>query len=210
MSSPSSSRTASLTDEETVTVTVPAPDASGITAISSRLLDATDFLAGVETPVAAAEVSFAGQNIFATTAADGSFTLTATEAGTQTLQLVPASGTTAPDGSPYAEGRESVALISGVTTVPEDPFLLLRLPAGACEPVIAGQPTQVVPRRPRRHPGPGGRCRRRRIRGLHRRGAHRDRPEHPAAPHQPLPAADRPGLQPGVRALGCHDLPQSG
>ena len=134
-----------LTDEETVTVTVPAPNAGGVTQLSGRLLDAVDFADGIETPVVNSTVSFVGQNLFATTGSDGSFIIATATSGGQVLNFDGDSADQPAGGSRYLDARYQVDLIASVTNVPDDPYFLDRHdPALACSPVLAGQAATIA------------------------------------------------------------------
>jgi len=114
---------------ETITVTVPAPDPAGVTALSGRILDANAFELGQTVPVVGATVSLLGTGSSAQSDANGNFTLSGIPGSSQIFDIATASP--APDGSTYAGFREDIVLISGVNNVVSRPFFLPRIAANS-------------------------------------------------------------------------------
>jgi len=116
-----------LTDSEIARITVQSPDPNGVTALSGRILDTTDFVQGQETPVVGATVSILSSGVSTTTDQTGRFLLDGLPAGSQLLDIDPSTAAPAPDGSPHAGFREEIDLIEHVNNIVERPFFLPRL-----------------------------------------------------------------------------------
>ncbi len=117
------------TDSETVTISVLGPQPGGETALSGQLLDTTDFVRDVITPVVGATVSIVGTDISTVSDASGRFLLRGMRAGLQVFDIDSSTAHPAPDGSRYAGFHQGIQLLEGVTNVVERPFFLPRLAA---------------------------------------------------------------------------------
>jgi len=116
-----------LTDTEPITLTVQGAPPGGITGLTGRLLDTTDFSSGQETPVVGATVSFVGTGLSTISDASGFFTLLGAPPGIHLLEINGRTADPAPDGSAYAVFRQKIELIPNVTTVENRPFFLPRI-----------------------------------------------------------------------------------
>ena len=136
-----------FTDSQTITITVLDPDPSGVTAFVGRVLDTSDFVQGLETPVVGATISLLGTGFSTTSHADGSFTLSGIPSGSQILDIDSSTAGPAPDGSPYSGFREEIELIEGVSNVVERPFFLPRVEQESLTLVRSFETTMVENRR---------------------------------------------------------------
>ena len=101
------------TASETVTITVEAPPPGGVTSLVGRILDANDFVGGIETPVVGATVSLLGVGASTVSDADGRFALTGIPGDSQVFDIDVSTADPAPDDSPYAGFREELHIIPG-------------------------------------------------------------------------------------------------
>ncbi len=129
-----------LSDSESVIITV--TETPVATAFSGRILDADAFEAdGTELGVFGATVTAGGATT--TSAADGSFTLSAIADDASLIALDPSAAQAAPDGSAYGGLSEAIELIAGVENVRAVPFFLMRAPAAIEVPVSTTGTTLV-------------------------------------------------------------------
>jgi len=133
-----------LMDEETVDITVPAPDPGAPTSFTGRVLDANDYAAdGTVTPIVGAEIAFLGAAGSATSGSQGFFNLTNLPAGSQTLDIDATGANPAPDGSPCAGFREERRLKAHVENMEDRPFFLPRIDT-ASEALVDPETTTMV------------------------------------------------------------------
>ncbi len=116
-----------LSDQETVTLTIPAIDGTASTRFSGRLLDANDYANGITTPIVGATVSFLNNGPAAVSDAQGYFSLDNLTAGTQVLDIDPSGAQDSPAGGPYGGFREQYLLYEHVDNLQERPFFLPRI-----------------------------------------------------------------------------------
>jgi len=114
-------------DSESLTITVLAPAPGTPTSVRGRVLDTTDGVAGVETPIVGARVSLLGSGVVAFTDAAGAFELLNVPGEDQVIDFDTRSALPAPDGSAYAGFREKIFLQPGTTNVIARPFYLPRI-----------------------------------------------------------------------------------
>ena len=124
-----------FTAEETVTITVPAPDPAAPTTFSGRVLDANSMADGLTVPVIGATVSFLGTAVSAVTDAAGNFILTDIPATGQVFSIDGDTAQAAPDGAAYASFREQVSLVANVDNIVARPFSMPRIDAASLTPV---------------------------------------------------------------------------
>lgn len=116
-----------LSDQETVTFTIPAIDGTASTRFSGRLLDANDYANGITTPIVGATVSFLNNGPAAVSDAQGYISLDSLAAGTQVLDIDPSGAQDSPAGGPYGGFREQYLLYEHVDNLQERPFFLPRI-----------------------------------------------------------------------------------
>ncbi len=133
-----------LTDEEAINITVNDVPVGGVTTLTGRLLDTTDFINGVETPVVGAGIALLNTGFSTSTDALGNFTLTGIPGGSQIFDINPATASPAPDGSSYAGFREEMTIINGAANVVERPFFLPRIDGASATQVDPTTTTMVV------------------------------------------------------------------
>lgn len=135
------------TASQTVTLTVQPPAPGSDTALSGRLLDTSDFVGGVETPVVGARVSFAGESTTSASTvsdADGRFLLTDIADDEGVLFIDSTQALPAPDGALYASFAEALELIEGTENALDRPIFLPRIDAASLTLVDPSQTTTVV------------------------------------------------------------------
>lgn len=128
---------------QSVRLTVTPPAAGGTTAVSGRVLDTTDAVAGQTRPVSGVRVSLLGVPATAITGADGRFSLSGIPSGKQVLDLDTASAALAPDGSPYAGFREEITLLESIDNIVTRPFYLPRVDVSSLTPLSPTTATVV-------------------------------------------------------------------
>jgi RHS repeat-associated protein len=131
----------SLTDSETITITVPA--AGTTTSFSGRVLDANSAAGGQTVPVVGATISLLGTGSSAMSGSQGLFTLTGIPSGHQVLDIATATAQPGPAGSRYGGFREAIELVGGVENVITRPFFLPRIDE-ASSTVVDPNATTVV------------------------------------------------------------------
>lgn len=142
------------TDSESVLVTVVGAPPGGATALSARLLDATDAAIGNTTPIVGATVTLLDPatgtdvGVFATSDTNGDFLLSGVPSGGLVLDVDSTTAQSAPDGSDYASFREEITLIDGVTNVIERPVFLPRVDPAGVAFVDANSTTTTVVENP--------------------------------------------------------------
>ena len=136
-----------LTDSESVSITVNAAPVGGVTAISGRVLDTNDFVAGVVplTAVQGATISVIDAPAITTvTDAAGYFTLSGIPAGLQVLDLDTSTVVNAPFDVAYAGFREEITIIADVTNEIDRPLYLPRIEADSLTTVDENIETVVT------------------------------------------------------------------
>ncbi len=114
---------------------------TGSTALNVQIYDAVDYAAGKLTPVSGALAKVG--SVAATTAANGSTSLTGIPAGSDTVIVSAANAALAPDGSTYADTAIAASIIAGVTNTLNAPILLARN-SGAGTAINGGGATIVA------------------------------------------------------------------
>ena len=116
----------SLTDSETITITVNNRPVNGITALQGQILDANDAQNGITTPVVGAVVKNIETGQATTTNSAGNFTLSGLTSGTQHFEY---NGSTiaAPGGSVYGEYVGKKEIIANVNNIITRPVYLMRI-----------------------------------------------------------------------------------
>lgn len=130
--------------EETVLLSVTAPQPGGGTSLSGIVLDTTDAVEGTDRPVPGVRVSLLGHPAVAVTGADGRFTLGGIPGGWQVLDLDTANAGLAPDGSPYAGFREEIELIEAAPNHVPRPFYLPRVDRASLTVIDPERTTTVI------------------------------------------------------------------
>ena len=131
----------SLTDTETVTITVQDAAPGGATVLTGQILDTNDFVQGITTPVVGATVTILGTGIKADCDMNGHFALSGIPAGNQIFNIDPSTANPAPDGSDYAGFREEIKIIAGVNNAIDRPFFIPRIDADSLTQV---DPTKIT------------------------------------------------------------------
>ncbi len=133
-----------LSDAETITITVPAPDPNAQASFSGRLLDANDFAQGITTPIVGATVSFLDTGQSTLSDAQGNFTITGLPGGQQILDINTTGASPAPGGSTYAGFRERTTLALNVDNIADRPFFLPRIATNSLTTVDPNATTVVT------------------------------------------------------------------
>lgn len=97
-----------LSDEETVSINVTPSAPGSATRLLGRLLDTTDYVAGITRPVVGATISLLDTATSTTTNANGDFTLSGIPSGSQVLDIDSKTAHPAPGGASYAGFRETM------------------------------------------------------------------------------------------------------
>ena len=116
----------SLTDSETITVTVNTIPSTGITSLKGQILDANDAQKGIETPIVGAVVKNKETGRSTVTDSDGNFTLTGITSGVNHFEY-DGSSVGATDGSSYGAYLGKKEIIGNVTNVINRPIYLMRI-----------------------------------------------------------------------------------
>lgn len=129
----------SLTDRATLNITV-VPGDAGDTAIIGRVLDAVDFVAGIETPLGGIPVRLRDAAVMAITEPDGTFSIGSLSAGAEQIFVEPSAN--GGPGGYSAETRVITVTENQIRDLNPD-FLLTPLGDG-CAPVVAGVETLLA------------------------------------------------------------------
>lgn len=131
-------------DSDEVTLNILAPPPGQTTELAGRVLDTTDALDGIDTPVVGATISIIGTPYETITDSDGRFLLTGIPAGGQVFDINPFTAANAPDGSPYAGFREEIVLYEGALNDHQRPFYLPRIATESLTTVNPNETTVVT------------------------------------------------------------------